>query len=114
MTVGSARITVCMLPWSAQVKVVTLRGRDLYPEIGAHVGCHSDKRHFSCPFVGLGVDNDTGGWFSTQVIGFYLSGLRSNYSIRPRINSEVFGYRYPALRVGIDRHLFRMPGSWCV
>ena len=54
MTVGSARITVCMLPWSAQVKVVTLRGRDLYAEIGAHVGCRSDKDkgHFSCPFVG--------------------------------------------------------------
>ena len=40
-----------------------------------------------------------GGRFPTQVIGFYLPGLRPNYSIRPRINSGVFSYMYPALRV---------------
>ena len=40
-----------------------------------------------------------GGRFPKQVIGFYLPGLHTNYSIRPRINSGVFGDIYPALRV---------------
>ena len=64
----------------------------------------SDKGHFICLFVGSGVGNDTSGpvcymclrgalslgggghhcyYVPTQVIDFYLSGLRSNYSIHP-------------------------------
>ena len=40
---------------------MTLWGWDLCPEIGAHVGCRSDRGHVICPSVGSGMDNDTWG-----------------------------------------------------
>ena len=78
---------------------MTLRGRDLYLEIGAHVGCHSDKGHFICPFVGSGVDNDTLGLVFNAGDWLLPAWTSSKFSIRPRINSGVFGYIYPAAKL---------------
>ena len=58
---------------------MTLWGRDLYPEIGAHVGCRSDRGHFVCPLVGYGVDNDT--WGSVSNAGDWLLPAWTSYTL---------------------------------